>query len=120
MHIAHIGTVPKIPLVTPLFTGDQVTEQALLADEGRGYSVRVINFGRGVRNKYHSHDTDQILVVTAGEGYVATEEHKRRVTVGDVIVFSAGEKHWHGATEDSGFSHIYIRPKSGKTTQLEG
>jgi quercetin dioxygenase-like cupin family protein len=119
MDIVNINKAPKKPLVTPLFTGEEVTIQPLLADEERGYTMSVVNFGKGIRNKFHAHDSDQILIVTAGKGYVATEKEKREVEVGDVIVFQAGEKHWHGATDESTFSHIFIRPKSGKTTQLE-
>ena len=119
MDVVNINKVPKKPLITPLFTGEEVSLQPLQADEERGYTMSVVNFGRGVRNKFHAHDTDQILIVTAGRGYVATEKEKREVAVGDVIVFPAGEKHWHGATDDSAFSHIFIRPTSGQTTQLE-
>ena len=119
MEVVNIGKVPKKPFGTPLFTGEEVTIQPLVDDEQRGYTVSVVNFGKGVRNKFHAHDSDQILIVTAGRGYVATEKVKREVSVGDVIVFPAGEKHWHGATDESAFSHIYIRPKSGQTTQLE-
>ena len=119
MEVVNIDKVPRKPLITPLFTGEEVTAQPLVDDEDRGYTMSVVNFGKGVRNKFHAHDTDQILIVTAGRGYVATEKEKREVTVGDVIVFPAAEKHWHGATDETTFSHIYIRPKSGKTTQLE-
>ena len=30
------------------------------------------------------------------------------MTPGDIVVFQAGEKHWHGATQDSDFFHIVI------------
>jgi quercetin dioxygenase-like cupin family protein len=119
MDVVNIDKVSKKPLITPLFTGKEVTLQQLLVDEERGYTMSVVNFGRGVRNKFHAHDTDQILIVTSGRGFVATESEKREVTLGDVVVFPAGEKHWHGATDESDFSHIFIRPKSGKTSQLE-
>jgi quercetin dioxygenase-like cupin family protein len=39
--------------------------------------------------------------------------------VGDIVLFSAGEKHWHGATEDSEFSHLYFKRIEAKLTQLE-
>ena len=81
--------------------------------------MNIISFGKGVRNKFHTHECDQILIVTQGKGYVATENEKREVTVGDIILFPAGEKHWHGATEDSDFAHIYITKGDSKTTQLE-
>ena len=28
--------------------------------------------------------------------------------MGDVIFFAPGERHWHGATDDSDFAHIYV------------
>jgi len=96
-----------------------VTRQVLVPDS-KEFNVNIVTFGKGVRNKFHAHDGEQILIVTVGKGIVATEEEERVVTPGDVILFSAGEKHWHGATEDSEFSHLYVtREGIGPTTQLE-
>ena len=117
MHVVRMGDVPKTPRETPLFTGE-VTVQPLIP-EGGDYNMAVVNFGKGVRNKLHTHESDQILIVTAGRGIVATEFEQREVTVGDVILFPTGEKHWHGATEDSEFSHIYISRAGQKTRQVE-
>jgi quercetin dioxygenase-like cupin family protein len=82
--------------------------------------MSIVNFGRGVRNKFHIHENDQILIVPAGTGIVETEHEQRTVTIGDVILFPKREKHWHGATEDSEFSHIFITKAGGKKyIQLE-
>ena len=81
--------------------------------------LSIINFGRGVRNKFHTHDGDQVLIVTGGKGIAATEEKKEVVTVGEIVLFPAGEKHWHGATQDSEFSHIVIARAGVKMTQIE-
>ena len=107
MKIVKIAEIPKDPVDNPLFTGTDVTRQALLPD-AKDCRINIVNFGKNVRNKFHTHDREQVLIVTAGNGIVATEEEERFVTVGDVILFPAGEKHWHGATEESEFSHIYI------------
>lgn len=117
MHVVRISDVPETPRETPLFTS-AVTVQPLIP-EGGDYNMAVVNFGKGVRNKFHTHESDQILIVTAGKGIVATEHEQREVTVGDVIVFPTGEKHWHGATEDSEFSHIFISRAGQKTRQVE-
>jgi quercetin dioxygenase-like cupin family protein len=50
---------------------------------------------------------------------VATETETRKVTVRDVIRIPAGEKHWHGAADDSTFSHLYVMPKTSELTQVE-
>ena len=47
------------------------------------------------------------------------ETEKKVITAGDVVLIPAGEKHWHGATEESEFSHIYVTRRGGKVTQLE-
>ena len=119
MNIISMKDVPKNPRISQLFTGKDVTDQPLIP-EGGDYNMSIVNFGKGVRNKFHKHESDQILIVTSGIGIVATETEQRTVTVGDVIVFPKGEKHWHGATEDSEFSHIFITKSGGqKYIQLE-
>ncbi|MBM3956682.1 MAG: cupin domain-containing protein [Gemmatimonadetes bacterium] len=118
MKVVRIDRVPKERVVSPLFTSREVYAQPL-SPEGGEFNSRVITFGKGVRNKFHAHESDQILIVTAGRGLVATEGEQREVTVGDVIFFAAGEKHWHGATPDSDFSHIYVHLAKAKSTQLE-
>jgi len=118
MKIIKMNEVPKESYVNPLFTGPDVTMQSLVSDSN-DLSVGIVNFGRGVRNKFHRHDGDQVLIIIAGKGIVATEGEKKVVTVGEIVLFSAGEKHWHGATKDSEFSHIVITRVGVKLTQLE-
>jgi len=101
----------KKPFAGPLFTGPDVTVQDLLPESGE-FDVKVVNFGKGVRNRFRTHDCEQVLVVTSGKGLVATEGEQRAVTAGDVVLFAAGEKHWHGASEGSAFSHIHISKKN--------
>ena len=81
--------------------------------------MNIVNFGKGVRNKFHSHDHEQVLIVTAGKGIIATEEREVVITPGDVVLIPANEKHWHGATGDSEFSHIYVSNPASQLTQLE-
>jgi quercetin dioxygenase-like cupin family protein len=117
MKIVKMNEVPKESRVTPLFTG-AVSTQALVTDR-KEVRVSIVNFGKGARNKFHMHDSDQILIISAGKGIVATEKEQKVVTVGDVVLFPAGEKHWQGAMEDSEFSHIVIARVGSKMTQLE-
>ena len=118
MKIVRISQVPKERLVTPGFTSDEVFAQPL-APEGSEFNSRVITFGKGVRNKFHTHGSDQVLIVTHGKGIVATETEQQEVTVGDVIFFSAGEVHWHGATPDSDFAHIYVHLAKAQSQYVE-
>jgi len=118
LKVIRITEVQKEPFGSPIFTLEDVTKQAILPDS-QEYDINVVNFGRGVRLKFHAHDSEQILIVTAGKGMVATEREKKLVVPGDVIFIPAGEKHWHGATGDSEFSHIFIYRRGTKYTQLE-
>jgi len=114
MKVIKMTQIPKESFVNPIFTGPDVTRQVLLP-ESKDFNVNIVNFGKGVRNKLHTHDSEQVLIVTAGKGIAATETEERVLSVGDVILFKAGEKHWHGATEDSEFSHIYITRGDSQT-----
>lgn len=110
-------TAAKVPNAGPLFTGEDVWRQPLGEAGDVGYFV--VGFGKGVRNKLHTHTQDQILVVTEGRGVVATETVRREVTVGDVAFIPKGERHWHGAVEGSTFAHIAISVKPNRTDQIE-
>ena len=66
MRVTKISEVRKESLSYPLFTGPDVTRQVLLP-ESKEFNVNVVNFGKEVRNKFHAHDSEQILVVTSGK-----------------------------------------------------
>jgi len=100
-----------------IFTGE--VEITSLIEPGSGskeFRAAIVSFPKGVRNKLHIHDHEQILFVTDGRGIVANEFEEREVGPGDLIFIPAGEKHWHGATESSSFSHLYVMSSSTKTT----
>jgi len=118
MRVVKISKVDKEAFDSPLFTGSDVTRQILLPDS-KEYNLNVVNFGKGIRNKFHAHDSEQILIVTSGKGIIATEKEEKMIAEGDVVIIPAGEKHWHGATEDSEFAHIYVSRLGTQLTQLE-
>ena len=119
MKVLRVGKVKKEPHSGKLFTGS-VTMQPIIGKELNGDMViSQVNFGPGVRNKFHTHSRQQILIVTKGKGIVATEKKQLNVSLGDVVLIPPGEKHWHGAAEGYKFSHLYIMSPASKTTQLE-
>jgi len=104
----------------PLFTGGTVTKQIIVGEDmGQGFNSVMINFAPKARNKFHHHTCDQILVVTEGKGIIADEKKEIALSAGDIVFIPAGEKHWHGATKDSSFSHISVQTKGCQTTQTE-
>lgn len=115
MHVVRLNNIEKQPLgeATPIagWTGGPVTRsrQTIIPDgESDNYRCSVVNFSEGATTGWHAHTCDQILVVTAGTGVVATEQATHDITVGDVVHIKAGERHWHGAKANTTMSHITI------------
>jgi len=118
MKIVHMDEVIKEPFSSPLFTGPGCTRQPLAAGSSN-FNMNIVNFSKGVTNKLHTHESDQILIVTSGTGIIATETEEHTVTTGHVALIPAGEKHWHGATEDSTFAHIALSLVGSKTIPVQ-
>ena len=71
-----------------------------------------VTFEPGARTAWHTHPLGQTLIVTAGCGWVQREGGPiEEIRPGDVVWFSPGEKHWHGATPTTGMTHIAIQEK---------
>lgn len=83
---------------------------------GRELRAVIVTFPPGVRTKMHVHDHEQILYILSGRGIVATDEEERVATPGMIFSIAAGERHSHGATKDSSFSHLYVFNKATKST----
>ena len=99
------------PPPSPAGPGGSVTRsrQTIIPDgDSDDYRCSVVNFSQGSTTGWHAHTCDQILVVTAGTGIVATEHEEREISVGDVVHIKAGERHWHGAKANTTLSHITI------------
>ena len=119
MKVTRIDKIVKEPQEHKLFTGPVTLQTIIGTDLSKNFSIGQVNFGKGVRNKFHSHSTEQILIITEGEGIVATEKEETTVRPGDIVYIPAGEKHWHGASKGQTFSHIYVTSPEQKMTQLE-
>ena len=86
--------------IDPLF-------QATAPARAAGASV---TFEPGARTAWHTHPVGQTLIVTAGCGWVQRDgEAIEEIRPGDVVWFSPGEKHWHGASPTTAMTHIAIQ-----------
>ena len=115
MRVLKISQLKETPMdtATPIagWTVGSVsrTRQTVIGDgQSDNFRSSVVNFRVGATTGWHVHDCDQILVVTAGKGKVASETEERDITVGDVVHIKAGERHWHGASATSPLSHITV------------
>jgi len=120
MKIIKIEDVPEVSRSGGIFTGTVALKPLVGNKTGaKDLSVTIVNFPRGVRNTFHTHTYDQVLFVLSGKGTIANEKHQVTLSEGMVSFIPAGEKHWHGASEDSEFSHISIlRPGQTKGADI--
>lgn len=108
MNVIRIADVPVERADRPIFRGI-VHQQPLVTEAmAKGLRLSVITFSPGARTVDHAHSNEQVLYVIAGRGILATETEQHEVAPGTVIFVPAGERHWHGATADSSFTHISI------------
>jgi quercetin dioxygenase-like cupin family protein len=69
-----------------------------------------VTFEPGARTAWHTHPLGQTLIVTTGSGLVQRDgEAIEEIKPGDVVWFSPGEKHWHGASPSTAMTHIAIQ-----------
>lgn len=77
-------------------------------------AMMAVFFEAGARNRPHTHEHDQTLLVLSGKSFVATENEKYILSAGEMITIPANVWHWHGATPTSPTCQvsIMIRGKS--------
>lgn len=118
MRVIRVTRAGRKPSSERIFVGS--VEMQSVVDVGeRDLRLVEVHFTDGARNRLHTHSTDQILVITEGEGIVATREKERNVAPGDVAYIPAGEEHWHGAKPGCDMTHLAINGGTSKTTITE-
>lgn len=79
-----------------------------------------VTFEPRCRNNWHIHHKGgQILLVTGGRGYYQEwGKEAQELKPGDVVNIPPEVKHWHGAANDSWFSHIAVEvPAEGASNE---
>jgi quercetin dioxygenase-like cupin family protein len=109
MEISPNGSRRTAAAPAEYFTGSVIVEPLFGAKDSMPATGGLVTFAPGARSAWHTHPAGQILIVTAGTGWVQEEGgDKREIRAGDVIWTPAGVKHWHGATATTSMSHIAI------------
>ncbi|MEY8308037.1 carboxymuconolactone decarboxylase family protein [Erysipelotrichaceae bacterium 51-3] len=100
------------------------SKQSWIAPVGEGnLPIFNVTFEPGCRNNWHIHHAKsgggQTLICVGGRGwYQEWGKEPVEMTPGTIIEIPAGVKHWHGAVDDSWFSHLAIE-NSGVETSNE-
>ncbi len=111
MDIKRNGTQAPIKGPADWFTGTtRIDPLFLTADDPARATGASVTFEPGARTAWHVHPLGQTLIVTAGLGRVQCEDGPiEEIRPGDVVWFSPGEKHWHGASPTSAMTHIAVQ-----------
>jgi quercetin dioxygenase-like cupin family protein len=91
-----------------MFIGEVRGQQIVTESNAQSQRVTAITFVDGARNRWHHHSTEQVLVVTHGEGIIADESGERAIAPGDVVLVQPNERHWHGAAPGKSMTHLSI------------
>ncbi len=110
IEVAPIGARPSEVGSAQYFTGSAVIDPLFAATPHTRAAGVQVTFAPGARSAWHSHPAGQTLIVTSGTGWVQEWGGRRReIRPGDVVWTPPGVKHWHGATEANGMSHIALQ-----------
>ena len=112
MKIKRSGSQPSSKGPAEYFTGTVRIDPIINAPDPARVAGASVTFEPGARTAWHTHPLGQTLIVTAGFGWAQREGGPiEDIRPGDVIWFSPGEKHWHGATPTTAMTHIAIQEK---------
>ena len=110
MEITRIGSQSSTKGKAEYFTGTVRVDPLFLPHAPARTSAGSVTFEPGARSAWHTHPLGQMLIITAGCGWVQQAGGPiEEVRPGDVVWFPPGVKHWHGATPTMGMTHIAIQ-----------
>jgi len=116
MDIKRCGTQPSGRGPAEYFTGVVRMDPLNSPPEPARVAMVQVTFEPGARTAWHTHPLGQTLIVTSGCGRVQRDGGPvEAIHAGDVVWFSPGEKHWHGAAATTAMSHIAVQEKQGGT-----
>ncbi|MFU0507238.1 (R)-mandelonitrile lyase [Pseudaminobacter sp. NGMCC 1.201702] len=110
MDIKRCGTRPSMKPSADYFTGNVRQDPIIEAESPAQVRAVSVSFEPGARTVWHTHPLGQTLIVTSGCGLAQTWGGPvQEIRSGDVVWFSPGEKHWHGASPSTAMTHIAIQ-----------
>ena len=124
MDIKRSGSQPSGKGPAEWFTGAVRIDPLFSPPAPARVAGALVTFEPGARTAWHTHPLGQTLIVTAGCGRAQREGGPiEEIRPGDVIWFSPGEKHWHGASARHGgdaYRHPGEARRQGRRVDGEG
>jgi len=108
--ITRSGSQPSSKGSAEYFTGSVRIDPLFKANDPLCVSGAYVTFEPGARTAWHTHPFGQILIVTAGSGWIQQWGGPiEEIRQGDVVQIPPGLKHWHGATATTAMTHIALQ-----------
>jgi quercetin dioxygenase-like cupin family protein len=119
IRIMRNGSQPLSQGTSEHFTGSVRIDPLFTENPPAHMSGSSVTFESGARTAWHKHTMGQILIITAGKGWVQQWNGEiQEVRPGDVVWIPPGVKHWHGATASTSMNHIAVQESlNGKTVE---
>jgi quercetin dioxygenase-like cupin family protein len=119
MEIKRAGSQPSGKGPVDWFTGTVRIDPLFQAAAPGRVAGAAVTFEPAARTAWHTHPLGQTLIVTAGTGRVQRWDGPiEEIRPGDVVWFSPGEKHWHGASPTTAMTHIAVQEQlDGKAVE---
>jgi len=110
MEIKRNGSQPSAKGPMDWFTGTVRIDSPFQRNDPARVAGAIVTFEPGARTAWHTHPLGQTLIVTAGFGRAQRWGGPiEEIRPGDIVWFSPGEKHWHGASPTTAMIHIAIQ-----------
>lgn len=107
MQVIRNGSQAATPGPESYFTGRVRFDVRFKGTEPATISGLTVAFDAGARTHWHTHPLGQTLYVLSGKGWCQREGGPIvEISPGDIVHFEPGEKHWHGATDQTAMSHL--------------
>ncbi len=108
VQIIPAGQEPK-PGSGDYFTGSVAVASPFKGTGDARLGGATVTFQPGAHTNWHTHPLGQLLIVTAGRGWVQVEgESAKPIAPGDTVFISPDVRHWHGAARDSALTHVAV------------
>ena len=109
MQITRAGATPSASGPAEYFTGTVRIDAPFKGEAPARIGGATVTFEPGARTAWHTHPLGQTLIVLSGLGRCQRDGGPvEEIRPGDIVWFSPGEKHWHGAGPETAMSHIAI------------
>lgn len=119
MQKENIHTAKEKKVNEVYFNGTVTIREVISEQNSREQEMYHVTFQNGARTTLHSHESDQILIVTGGRGVIglinANSIKEFKIEDNDILFLESlgdprNKLHFHGATrQGENFSHIAIR-----------